>query len=439
LVIDIVADDPTRAEFIAWMAIVLSVNFGVTLKKFTERGFRWPDLREGLEMEIARQAEELEATGALRDRFSALVYLATAGATAAALLQAAVISGRIDVTVPLGVAIVLAGILLSLPFSWLQVKIYTFFGRLFLKLMPSLPRPEAQGWFSRLTDGWLTKLFRPIRLGAHEEEGHAPPRVTSGWTTSDVGAARRSTRSIDEIFAELPRDLRSLAHPAKELARDLTASISEMRSERSQIDRSHGEAVASLAVSSKLATHTLQELRTLLERVAAGDADPSELNAKTEHIAALLEAHERKQEARDAGSTGRRRWLSGVLLDSTVTGTSKNTATDLNLQEIAKDITSEWNRHDELREAWSSSEDDVTDVADKASRLHASIALGKQRGKRLDPSAAESVTECESLLAELLQTMRRYDVESEGGTQQIDKLVEKINQLHIEIESALEV
>ena len=439
LVIDIVADDPTRAEFIAWMAIALSVNFGVTLRKFTERGFRWPDLREGLEMEIARQAEELEATGALRDRFSALVYLGTAGATAAGLLQAAIMSGRIDVTVPIGMAIVLAGIFLSLPFSWLQVKIYTFFGRLVLKLMPSLPRPEAQGWFARLTDGWLTKLFRPIRLGAHEEEEHVLPRVTGGWTTSDVGAARRSTRSIDEIFAELPRDLRRLAHPAKELARDLTASISEMRHERSQIDLRHGETVASLTVSSKLATHTLQELRTLLENVAAGHADPSELNAKTEQIVALLESEEGKRQARDSGPTRRRRWLSGVLLDSAVTGTVKNTESDLNLQEIARDITSEWNGRDELREAWSSSQEDVNDMTEKTSRLHASIALSNQRGKRLDPSAAKSVTECENLLTELLREMKRYDVKSEGGTQQIDQLIKKINDLHIEIESALEV
>ncbi len=35
--------------------------------------------------------------------------------------------------------------------------------------------------------------------------------------------------------------------------------------------------------------------------------------------------------------------------------------------------------------------------------------------------------------------MKRYDVKSEGGTQQIDQLIKKINDLHIEIESALEV
>ena len=72
------------------------------------------------------------------------------------------------------------------------------------------------------------------------------------------------------------------------------------------------------------------------------------------------------------------------------------------------------------------------------SRLQASLALRKQRGKRLDPAAAESVTESESLLGELLQAVQRYDRDGGGGTQQIDGLVKKINELHLQIEAVLE-
>ncbi|MCH7715333.1 MAG: serine/threonine protein kinase [Gemmatimonadetes bacterium] len=437
LVIDIVADAPTGEELIAWMALALCINFGVTLKKFTERGFRWPDLREGLEMEIARQSEELEATGALKDRFSALVYIATASATAVGLVQAWIQSGRWELTVPVGLAIAALGILVSFPISWIQVRIYTFFGRLFLKLWPSLPRPEAESWFSRVADRWLTKLFRPIRVKPSADDDPGLFRATSGWTASDVGAARRSTRSIDDIFTDLPRDLRRIAQPALELARDLTASVGAMRHERAQLDRRHGDAVASVAANSKAATHTLQDLRTLLENVASGAADPSELEAMTEQIAAMLESNE--VPAGQAGPTGRKRWLGGVLLDSAVTGTVRVEEESPNLQRIATDITSEWDRRTELQSAWALSRDDVPDVAEKASRLQASIALHTQRGKHLDPAAAESVTECESLLAELLGAIKRFDADSEGGTQQIDGLIKKINDLHVQIEVALKV
>ena len=435
LVIDIVADAPTGEELIAWMALVLCVNFGVTLKKFTERGFRWPDLREGLEMEIVRQSEELEATGALKDRFSALVYIATASATAVGFVQTWIQSGRWELTVPVGLAVAAAGILVSVPFSWLQIKVYTFFGRLFLKLWPSLPRPEADSSFSRLADRWLTKLFRPIRAKGSADDDRVLPRATSGWTTSDVGAARRSTRSIDDIFTDLPRDLRRIAQPALELARDLTASIGDMRHERAQLDRRHGDAVAAVAANSKVATHTLQELRTLLENVASDQADPSELEAKTEQIAAMLESNEAP--AGKAEPTGHRRWLGGVLLDSAVTGTVRVEEGNPNLQRIATDITSEWDRRVELQSGWALSRNDVPDVAEKASRLQASIALQAQRGKQLDPAATESVTECESLLTDLLDAMKRFDANSEGGTQQIDGLIKRINDLHFQIEAAM--
>ena len=62
LVIDLITEGATQGEFVGWMALIITVNFGVTLRSFTQRGFRWADLRDALEMELARQAEELEAT-----------------------------------------------------------------------------------------------------------------------------------------------------------------------------------------------------------------------------------------------------------------------------------------------------------------------------------------------------------------------------------------
>ena len=61
-----------------------------------------------------------------------------------------------------------------------------------------------------------------------------------------------------------------------------------------------------------------------------------------------------------------------------------------------------------------------------------------ERGKRLDPSAAESITECEGLLGELLHALKRHERSSDGGTQEIDSLVKRINQLHEQIDSVLD-
>ena len=49
------------------------------------------------------------------------------------------------------------------------------------------------------------------------------------------------------------------------------------------------------------------------------------------------------------------------------------------------------------------------------------------------------MTQCERLLAQLLETLSRHDAEAIGGTQEIDALVEKIDDLHVEIDAALEV
>ncbi|MCH7474931.1 MAG: protein kinase [Gemmatimonadetes bacterium] len=427
LVIDVITEDPTLGQFIGWMAVALCVNFGITLRKFTERGFRWPDLREGLDMEIARQAEELEATGALRDRFKALMYIAVPVGAFVEVLAA-------GMSFPAALAIAIFG---GLPIAWLGVKIVTFLGRMGLKLLPSLPKPESEKWFPRFLDRLLTKLFRP--LGAADDDLKALPAASSGWSTSDVGAARRSTHSIDDLFAELPRDLRRHAHPARELARALTSAIDSIRGERAQIDREHGQAIAELGTWSRQATHTLEQLRALIEDVADGKADASAIAAKVAQGEDLL--RDEQGDKRETGSGSRRssKWLGGVLLDSAVTGSAPYRESDSGLRRLATDITAAWDRREDLQQAFPEPDTGVHQCIDRIRELDASIALHKQRGKRLDPTAAQSVTQCESLLAQLLETLRRHDAEADGGTKEIDALVEKIDELHVEIDAALEV
>jgi|GEM_PF-1374285 len=432
LVIDIITEDPTLGQFIGWMAVALCVNFGITLRKFTERGFRWPDLREGLDMEIGRQAEELEATGALRDRFKALMYIAVPVGAFVEVLAA-------GMSFPAALAIAIFG---GLPIAWLGVKIVTFLGRMGLKLLPSLPKPESEKWFPRFLDRLLTKLFRPF--GATGDDLKALPAASSGWSTSDVGAARRSTRSIDDLFAELPRDLRHHAHPARELARELTSAIDSIRGERAQIDREHGQAIAELGTWSRQATHTLEQLRALIADAADGKTDASAIAAKVAQGEDLLVGQFMRGEQgdkRETGSGSRRRskWLGGVLLDSAVTGSAPYRESDSGLRRLATDITAAWDRREDLQQAFPEQETGVHQCIDKIRELDASIALHKQRGKRLDPAAAQSVTQCESLLTELLEALRRHDAEADGGTQEIDALVEKIDELHVEIDAAMEV
>ena len=432
LVIDVITEDPTLGQFIGWMAVALCVNFGITLRKFTERGFRWPDLREGLDMEIARQAEELEATGALRDRFKALMYIAVPVGAFVEVLAA-------GMSFPAALAIAIFG---GLPIAWLGVKIVTFLGRMGLKLLPSLPKPESEKWFPRFLDRLLTKLFRP--LGAADDDLKALPAASSGWSISDVGAARRSTRSIDDLFAELPRDLQRHAHPARELARALTSAIGSIRGERAQIDREHGQSIAELGTWSRQATHTLEQLRALIEDVADGKTDASAIAAKVAQGEDLLVGQFMRGEQgdkRETGSGSRRRsnWLGGVLLNSAVTGSAPYKENDSGLRRLAVDITAAWDRREDLQQAFPEQETGVHQCIDKIRELDASIALHEQRGKRLDPAAAQSVTQCESLLAELLEALKRHDAEADGGTQEIDALVEKIDELHVEIDAALEV
>ena len=48
-----------------------------------------------------------------------------------------------------------------------------------------------------------------------------------------------------------------------------------------------------------------------------------------------------------------------------------------------------------------------------------------------------SLTECETLLADLLNAIKGHEIVHAGDTKEIDGLVRKINDLHGEIDSAL--
>jgi hypothetical protein len=231
-----------------------------------------------------------------------------------------------------------------------------------------------------------------------------------------------------------------LAQPARELARDLTTSIDNMRRQRAGIDRDHHSRLAALSSSSKQASHALERLRSLLEAVSAGDADPAEIQAGVERAAAVLHktsdpGGQGKKKGRDSKPSGK--WLGGVLLDSAVTGSAPYDESGTNLHQLAADLTSEWDRHEEFHTIWPEAEEAVPELATKMHQLHASLALHEQRGRNIDPAAAASLTECETLLADLLNAIKAHEARDAGDTQAIDGLVRKINDLHGEIDSAL--
>ena len=147
-----------------------------------------------------------------------------------------------------------------------------------------------------------------------------------------------------------------------------------------------------------------------------------------------------QEDKRKSRSGGRRRgkWLGGVLLDSALTGSAPYTEKGSSLRRLATDITAAWDRREDLQEAPRQTETGIHDCADNMLRLDASLVLHEQRGKRLDPMAAKSITECENLLDNLLQALEHHDANAEGGTQEIDDLVDKIEELHLEIDAALE-
>ena len=126
-------------------------------------------------------------------------------------------------------------------------------------------------------------------------------------------------------------------------------------------------------------------------------------------------------------------------MDTAVTGSAPYKESGSGLRRLAADVTAAWDRREDLQQAFPEQNTGIHQCIDKIRELDASIALHEQRGKRLDPAAAQSVTQCESLLTERLEALRRYDAEADGGTQDIGVLVGTIDELHVEIAAAMDV
>jgi tRNA A-37 threonylcarbamoyl transferase component Bud32 len=416
-VTDIVTDNPTLGEFIGWLALILMVNFGVTLRAFERRGFGWPDLRDALEMEFARQAEELEVTGALKDRFSAVVYLATFAGLAVSFVRGALILG-LEPVLPITAALVLAGAVAAAPLAWIQVKVYTFFGRLLLKLLPSLPRPEGERRFSRLADKLLTKLFRP--LGAATADLEVLPGTASSWSASEVGAARRSTRSIDHVFEELPLELQQAAQPVRRVARKLTSVIDEIRRERGELERARDRDVEALSATSHNVSLALQRLRDAVQNLASGAGQTDELETALTQAAKVLR---RTSEYRTAERVAARRGGAVAASDRA------------DLARLVDSVTHQWELRDELTSAW----------PDAAPLLHTFAGrIGALERSRVDdqhpadsPDETASVSECEHVLRALIDAVQRYDDGERQSRDEIERLLSRIDQLEKGVDVAL--
>jgi tRNA A-37 threonylcarbamoyl transferase component Bud32 len=417
LVIDIVTDNPTLGEFIGWLALILTVNVGVTLRAFERRGFGWPDLRDALEMEFARQAEELEVTGALKDRFSAVVYLATFAGLAVSFVKGALIFG-FEPIVPIAAGLVLVGALVAAPLTWIQVKIYTFFGRLVLKLLPSLPRPEGERRFSRLADKLLTKLFHPLRSTATDLK--ALPSTASSWSASEVGAARRSTRSIDHVFEELPPELKHVAQPARRVARELTSVIDDIRRERGELERTRDRDIEVLNATSHSMSHALERLRDALQDLASGGGHKEEVETALGQAARTLR---RSSEYR----TGER---VAVRRDGAVA--ASDTA---HLARLVDSVTQQWELRDELSAAWPEAAPLLHTFASRVDALE----LSREHDPRPADSTEEmaSVSECERVLRALMDALQRYDEGERQSRDDIERLLSRIDQLEKGVDVAL--
>jgi hypothetical protein len=417
LVIDIVTEQPTLGEFLGWLALILMVNLGVTLRAFERRGFGWPDLRDALEMEFARQAEELEVTGALKDRFSAVVFLATFAGLAVSFVKGALILG-LEPIVPIAAGLVLLGALAAAPATWVLVRIYTFLGRLAMKLLPSLPRPEGEGWFSRLADKLLTKLFRPLR--ASDVDLKALPSSASSWSASEVGAARRSTRSIDHVFDELPPELKHVAQPARRVARELTSVIDEIRRERGKLERARDRDIEVLSATSHSVSQALERLRDAVHDLASGSGDTDEVEtALTQAAKTLRRSSEYRAVEKLAGSRAG-------------TESSSDTA---RLARLVDSVTQQWVLRDQLTSEWPDAASLLNTLSSRIDDLELSRA--NDRGSAAATEATASISECERVLRALLEALQRYDDGERQSREDIERLLFRIDQLEKGVDVAL--
>lgn len=434
LVVSLITEDVTLGEFIGWMTLVLAVNFGITLRAFTRRGFRWGDLRDGLEMEFARQAEELEATGALRERFKAIVFLATWASISGGLVNA-LIQAHIEPVVPLALGVAALAVPFSMPITWLQVKIYTFFGRLGLKLLPSLPRPESPGRFSRMADTLLTRLFRP--LGSRQPETPALTVGSTGWRSSDLRAARRSTQSIDDLLAELPAEEQLELRSVRAVARDLTATIESLRSQKAGLERQREQELESLGASSRQAAVVLERLRHAVEDCIDGQGDASKIRHALSHARELLAGGSSDVHSEDKPVRRRRslsNWL-GVALEASVTGRAAYDEEATGVRELSNQVSRRLDESVDLRTSYPELGESIQPFIRSVRNLEAEMLLRAQRGGSIEPASAESLTESEEILAELEAALDRY--ESQGDTERLEELVVRARTVHDRIRSSL--
>ncbi|MDH3728813.1 MAG: serine/threonine protein kinase, partial [Myxococcales bacterium] len=433
LLVDFLSEDPSLSQFIGWMAVILSVNFLVTLRAFLKRGYRWPDLREGLDMEVTRQAEELEATGALKQRFSAIVHFATWAGVFSGLMTGVVAMDLSPVWLWAFPALALAGVL-QYPLAWIQIKVASFFGRLALRLLPSMPRPESEGWFSRFTDKLLTKLFQPLPWGKAKSITRTQP--TKGWTMPEIGKARRSTNTIDELVEALPTAARDEARPARLLARELTSAIDTLRKERRDIERLREREIEGLNATSRTAAVILDNLRDALERV--GDTgDANKLQTAITKGERLLQRANPEAEGRPEDTKRKRltrNWL-GVKLDTAVSGSSPYDEDDTAIRQLAKDVTAQWDTRTDLHENLPHGADQVAGLLRRVSMLESSMFLNAQRDAETDPRAKESLTACEDLLAHLAAALH---AEPTGNvTAEIEGLLRRVEEMQGRIDHVL--
>jgi hypothetical protein len=92
-----------------------------------------------------------------------------------------------------------------------------------------------------------------------------------------------------------------------------------------------------------------------------------------------------------------------------------------------------------LQGAFPGAEKDVRSFIEDVTQLQASMLLQEQRGKKINPAAAESMTECRAVLGELLNALDRYDGETDGSTQELDGLLQRVKEMHTQVESVMEV
>ncbi len=391
----ITPDEPTLRQFVFAAALILIVNVVVSLRSFSRRGFGWPELRDALDMEIIRQREELEATGALRERFRAVMYIAAVGGSIFTLLQWQFDSSVMNapslavwIVMPIGVVIAAS----------LAIVIVEFLGRAAASLLPPLPRPESSSWFSRMEDRLLTILLKPIRFR------RSAPVPEAAGDQPGLAGARRVSSEIDRRWDDARKMVPRETPPAPALARQLTARIARLHQTRVAAQGIAERELEALDVASREAETALRQLHAAVEVPDAGG-----LNRALEAARGVVR-RELPRSAKDEEKTPGKRmfptftWL-GWMLDR-MRNAGHPRPTDA-IDRATQRINAEWVRQPAVRTAW-------PDITDRVKQIHYGITSLTMMGERgeleADRAAAlgESTAACEAALNELVDALHRY-------------------------------